>query len=442
MKTKDINFAIKSIVALILMILLCVVYSFILNLRTEDSKLKELLSTVQKDVYANLEEYTIYGNHLNINGYIKKSEIEDLDVQKIRVVIKSENGYYSEQNAVLSEDDTNYLFTLSSNINEGIDLEEYTEEDTYFVFVKISGNTKDGNYTEKIYSVNNMSDCTGNEYYTLTKNGKNNKIDVSFKSVENIDVMELISYETVLPDEVYDIVLDAGHGGRDPGAMYGEYKESEFTLEYVIALKAKLEELGYKVKLTRDEDEYVEAYGQNSRSSTSFETKAKLVLSIHLNSSYYDENEGGVEVYAPNHANLEFAKNLADNIVSMAQTCYSVNSSMRVYDGVYVRTFTQQEIDDFRQEAEDVGYTFYESITTDTNYLFMIRETGGKITGAYTDGRDEEGNNNEYIDSNIAAEAYLLELGFINSSADVERLTKNKDEYINAIVKSIVENYS
>ncbi len=442
MKTKNINIIIKSIIAIILMVLLCYIYSIILGLKNETFRLKELCNNVEKDVYANIQDYTIYGNHLNFYGYFLKENIQDIDVEKIRIVVKGRNGYYEEILANLNESSDKYNFSISDNINEGIDLDKLIKEDLYLVFVKISGNDVNGRYSEKIYSIDYLCNNENEEYYTLTKDGKNSKISISFENKEGLNVMALNSSETELPDDVYDFVLDAGHGGSDPGAMYNGYKESNFTLEYVQALKTKLEQLGYKVKLTRDEDKYLESYGPKSRSAVPFENKAKLVLSIHLNSSYYDENEGGVEIYAPNHANLSFAKSFADNIVQMANSTYSINSSMRALEGVYVRTFTQKEIDDFRLEAEDDAYPFYESITTDTNYLFMIRETGGKITGAYTDGRNLYGSNNMYKDSNIAAEGYLLELGFINSSKDLERLINNKEAYVDAIVKSIVDNYN
>ena len=42
----------------------------------------------------------------------------------------------------------------------------------------------------------------------------------------------------------------------------------------------------------------------------------------------------------------------------------------------------------------------------------------------------------------MTAEAYLLELGFINSQADVNNLINNKEAYINAIADAIVSNYS
>ena len=56
------------------------------------------------------------------------------------------------------------------------------------------------------------------------------------------------------------IVLDAGHGGRNPGALgplgntEGAMNESDFNLEIVMAAKEKLEELGADIVLTRDRE--------------------------------------------------------------------------------------------------------------------------------------------------------------------------------------------
>ena len=63
------------------------------------------------------------------------------------------------------------------------------------------------------------------------------------------------------------------------------------------------------------------------------------------------------------------------------------------------------------------------------------------MTRAYIDGRNKNLKDNPYSSSNISAESYLLELGFINSKDDLENLQKNKEAYIEAIVKTIVDNY-
>jgi len=62
------------------------------------------------------------------------------------------------------------------------------------------------------------------------------------------------------------------------------------------------------------------------------------------------------------------------------------------------------------------------------------------MTHAYVDGRNKTAGDNQYHTSNIGAESYLLELGFINSKIDLENIKNNKEAYINAIVKTIVDN--
>lgn len=64
--------------------------------------------------------------------------------------------------------------------------------------------------------------------------------------------MNVKSKECELPEDVYDIVIDAGHGVSDGGTVNKEYTEAKIVLDFAIELKDKLEELGLKVKLTRD----------------------------------------------------------------------------------------------------------------------------------------------------------------------------------------------
>ena len=68
----------------------------------------------------------------------------------------------------------------------------------------------------------------------------------------------------------------------------------------------------------------------------------------------------------------------------------------------------------------------------------MIRETGGKITNAYVDGRNPEYLTNIYYNSSKGNEAYLLELGYINSDIDLKNLLNNKEGYLKAMEQSIL----
>lgn len=235
---------------------------------------------------------------------------------------------------------------------------------------------------------------------------------------------------------IYDVVIDPGHGGDDTGASANGYYESEITLEYALKLKKKLEEIGLKVLLTRENNkERVDAYGENGRAVIPNKVSAKYSISLHLNSNESNMLKGGVEVYAPSNADLTFAKLIADNIVSYANTTYSSQISYKEENGVYVRTFSQSDIKEASVYAKENNYESY-NITTKTPYLYMIREVGGIATNAYIDGRNSIYGVNEYYNSNKTAEGYLIELGYMNVSSDLDNLLNNMDSYVKAISDS------
>lgn len=102
------------------------------------------------------------------------------------------------------------------------------------------------------------------------------------------------------------IVLDAGHGGRDGGSIgAGGTIEKQINLEYVMALKNKLVENGYKVILTRKNDDglYSEfaknkkTSDMNARYKIIRETNPNLVISIHMNSFSNQSAKGAMTYY-------------------------------------------------------------------------------------------------------------------------------------------------
>lgn len=87
------------------------------------------------------------------------------------------------------------------------------------------------------------------------------------------------------PDNIYDIVIDPGHGGGDVGAVNGNIYESNINLSISLKLKQKLKNNGFKVKLTRENNTNISPYGKQGRATLPYETKAKLFLSVHVNSA-------------------------------------------------------------------------------------------------------------------------------------------------------------
>ncbi len=102
------------------------------------------------------------------------------------------------------------------------------------------------------------------------------------------------------------IVIDAGHGGRDPGAKGDRRVEKDITLASALALKARLERSGrYQVVLTRSSDVYVPL---DSRVQIARRADADLFISLHADSGP-DSGTRGASVYTlADHASARSAK--------------------------------------------------------------------------------------------------------------------------------------
>jgi N-acetylmuramoyl-L-alanine amidase len=90
------------------------------------------------------------------------------------------------------------------------------------------------------------------------------------------------------------IVIDAGHGGKDPGAAGADSHEKDVTLPAALALRAKLERTGrYQVVMTRDSDVYVPL---ETRVQIARRAGADLFISLHADSGP-DPGTHGASVY-------------------------------------------------------------------------------------------------------------------------------------------------
>lgn len=104
------------------------------------------------------------------------------------------------------------------------------------------------------------------------------------------------------------IVIDAGHGGHDSGAIGPTgLKEKDVTLAMSRRLSSLLQARGYETVLTRDSDEYLELA---ERSSIANREKGDLFISVHAN-AHTKRNKSGVETYYLNVASDRFAMRLA-----------------------------------------------------------------------------------------------------------------------------------
>ncbi|EQL73453.1 N-acetylmuramoyl-L-alanine amidase [Helicobacter pylori] len=108
------------------------------------------------------------------------------------------------------------------------------------------------------------------------------------------------------------IVLDAGHGGKDCGAMSANLVcEKDIVLEVVKFLHKELKKRGYSVLLTRDKDVYIDLV---ARTELANRKSADLFISVHANSipKRSTSNAHGIETYFLSTARSERARKVAE----------------------------------------------------------------------------------------------------------------------------------
>ena len=191
---------------------------------------------------------------------------------------------------------------------------------------------------------------------------------------ETIDYLRQLNF---VPDEK-TVCIDPGHGGSSSGAVLGKRFEKDDTLRLSLLVSDILEDRGYTVVMTRDDDSDVSLA---ERCKIANKARASLFVSVHRNSSS-SSTATGVEMW--------------------------VHSSNPTDDNL----LAQNILDSF-----------------DTLDVMTNR---GIHTG-YRDGEDM----NYYINRNTKMPSVLAEIGFISNKEDNEKYDKYLNDYAKAIADGI-----
>ena len=102
--------------------------------------------------------------------------------------------------------------------------------------------------------------------------------------------LEVTANSSVIKNNEFVVVLDPGHGGKDPGAEAGGYRESNLMLELALAVKESLiRNTDFKVILTRNEDVFLSL---DDRITIATQSGADLFISLHADAVIEGEASG------------------------------------------------------------------------------------------------------------------------------------------------------
>ena len=176
------------------------------------------------------------------------------------------------------------------------------------------------------------------------------------------------------------IVVDAGHGGSDPGTSGNGLVEKEYTLKFADYLNRRFNELGANSTLVRSTDETVTPTERVNRILNAYGNSPDvLVISNHLNAG----GSSGAEVIYALRNNDTLSKLILENL---------------------------------SKEGQSIRKSYQRRLPSDNSkdYYFIHRNTG-------------------------VTEPIIIEYGFLDNKGDAERIKNNWEKYAEAVVKAVAE---
>jgi N-acetylmuramoyl-L-alanine amidase len=168
------------------------------------------------------------------------------------------------------------------------------------------------------------------------------------------------------------IVIDPGHGGRDPGARgHRGTEEKDITLKVALKLRDLLsKQPGVRVLMTRDRDEFVEL---GDRAKFANEQDADLFVSIHVN-SHPQRSVKGLEIY-----HFGEAKDQRALEVAARENGTPLNSTGVGWEYLVADLLTAKKI----EESLELAWTAKEAMVTNLNGHYDLLDHGVKTAPFY-----------------------------------------------------------
>ncbi|MFP5982497.1 N-acetylmuramoyl-L-alanine amidase [Helicobacter pylori] len=197
------------------------------------------------------------------------------------------------------------------------------------------------------------------------------------------------------------IVLDAGHGGKDCGAMSANLVcEKDIVLEVVKFLHKELKKRGYSVLLTRDKDIYIDLV---ARTELANKKSADLFISVHANSipKHSTSNAHGIETYFLSTARSERARKVAEQ-----ENKDDVNLMDYFSKSLFLNSLNTQRLIVSNKLAIDVQYGMLQSVRK--NYPDVV--DGGVREGPF------------WVLAGALMPSILIEIGYNSHAIESKRI--------------------
>jgi N-acetylmuramoyl-L-alanine amidase len=205
------------------------------------------------------------------------------------------------------------------------------------------------------------------------------------------------------------IVIDAGHGGKDGGAVADKKLEKNVVLQIALLLGAELEKRGHKVFYTRDKDVYLKLH---DRTKTANDKNADIFISIHANAAPKNGKNRkwqGIETFFLSPSDSERSKNAAE-----LENQSDIEEMNRYSRQTFLNFLNREKIIASHKLAIDIQ----QYILTEVKKSYKDVVDGGVREAPF------------WVLTGAQMPAVLLEVGYITDKTDRERMFSKKFQQV------------
>ena len=328
----------------------------------------------------------------SVNDFIeitKSNNFINYKTQKVVFYIDNKKIKISNQVTFIEIEDN--LFQLSSNV--------INESGVYYL------------PTESFFGIiQNLSDSSSIKY-------TNNEIRFTSISTDKKIVKKNVDLRSEMEKwEFKTIVIDAGHGGKDPGAVgYRGTKEKDIALDVAKRLEKKLSKnMNIKIIMTRDEDVFLRL---SERTKIANESNGNLFISIHTNAAE-DRRASGFETFLIGPNKNEAAVRVAARENAVLELEGTTDKKLTNEDLIQA-TIAQSS---FASKSEQ----FASMVQKEIKKRVQSRDRGVKQAGFY-------------VLMGASMPNVLVELGFISNPSEEKKLRspQYRDQLATAIYRAV-----
>ncbi|MDR1885518.1 MAG: N-acetylmuramoyl-L-alanine amidase [Synergistaceae bacterium] len=218
------------------------------------------------------------------------------------------------------------------------------------------------------------------------------------------------------------VVVDAGHGGHDPGAIGNAMREKDINLKASVELAESLRAIGLDVKLTRADDRYLKLA---ERTAFANENNADIFISLHCNALPKGKHASGTELYLMAATTDRDALNLAiienRELSGDAQNAAEINAAADRRTQLLLKILGDMQQNDKISQSTTLAEFMYERMRADG---FSIR----KVLQAPF-----------FVLRGAGMPALLVEMGYITESSDAKNLGSQayRKKMMNSLARGI-----